>query len=259
MAALTADRALIQVADLESRNRPLAASTKVYAGGLVALNTSGYAVPASADATLVVDGVAMEQIDNSSGSAGDLNVEVRAGLFWFSNSSAADEITAGDEGDLCYAADDQTVAKTSSSSTRPVAGRVVDVDSSKGVLVYVGWADLAGQSQQYVTCSVKIPDISTADTVWVAPGLAGEVVLITSVISNAITVGDATLTCDINTTAITGGGITVANAGSAAGDVDQATPTAANVITATDALSVETDGGSTTACECVVTFLIRTN
>lgn len=254
MAALTEDRYTVQVADTESRNYPMAASTKIYGGSLVGLDTSGNANDGAATATLNIVGVAMEQIDNSSGSAGDLKVEVRAGMFWFTNNSSS--VAVGDEGKLCYVVDDQTVDLSSNAGARPVAGHIVQVDSTLGVLVEVGRNAVRGQ---YMTVSARIPDISTADTVWVSPGVAGEIIRITSVIEGAIATSDATLTCDINTTAITGGSITVATAGSAAGDVDVANPTAANVITATDALSVETDGASTNTVPCVVTFLIRLN
>jgi hypothetical protein len=74
-------------------------------------------------------GRAKETVDNSSGSAGDLNVEIEKGIFRFANSSSTDEITRADIGSNCYIVDDQTVAKTSGSSTRSVAGKIFDVDS----------------------------------------------------------------------------------------------------------------------------------
>ena len=43
---------------------------------------------------------------------------------------------------------------------------------------------------------------------------------------------------------------------SAAGDIDQATPTAANAVAAGDKLTVTSDGGSTTTATLTVTFLI---
>ena len=254
MAALTADRYTVQVADTESRNYPMAASTKIYGGSLVGLDASGNANDGAATATLNIVGVAMEQIDNSSGSAGDLKVEVRAGMFWFANNGTS--CAAGDEGKLCYVVDDQSVDLSSSSGARPVAGHIVQVDATLGVLVEVGRNAVRGS---YVTAQVRLADISTASTAWVCPGVAGEVVRISSVIDGAIATADATLTPDIGTTPITGGAITVATAGSAAGTTDAAEPTAANVITATDALSVATDGASTNTVPVVVTFLIRLN
>ena len=49
---------------------PVAATTHIYVGSLVAVNGSGYVVPASADSSLAVIGVAEEEKDNSGGSAG---------------------------------------------------------------------------------------------------------------------------------------------------------------------------------------------
>jgi hypothetical protein len=105
--------------------------------------------------------------------------------------------------------------------------------------------------------TTTIVDISTADEAYVAVPAPGKVVAIRSVINNAITVGDAALTAKINGTAITGGAITVTQSGSAAGDTDLATPSALNDVQAGDALEIETDGGSSTACRCTVTFQIR--
>jgi len=93
--------------------------------------------------------------------------------------------------------------------------------------------------------SVRITDISSAGSAWVTPGFAGSVVKINSVIDGAITGGDAVLDPQIGGVSITSGGITIANAGSAAGDVDSSTPTALNVFTASEAIEVATDGGST--------------
>ncbi|MDP1137032.1 hypothetical protein Q6325_30845, partial [Klebsiella pneumoniae] len=54
--------------------------------------------------------------------------------------------------------------------------------------------------------------------------VAGDIALIQSVISGALTVGDATLTVSIGGVAVTGGALTIAQSGSAAGDVDSAEP-----------------------------------
>ena len=56
---------------------------------------------------------------------------------------------------------------------------------------------------------------------------------------------------------ITGGGITVAHSGSAAGTVDSSAPTAANRVEEDGTLEIITDGASTGAKKCLVTFVIR--
>lgn len=91
----------------------------------------------------------------------------------------------------------------------------------------------------------QIPDISTADFCYTPVPIAGTLTKIWSIIHGTIATSDVVLTTDIGTTAVTNGAITVANAGSAAGDVDSATPTAANTLAAGDNLNTETDGAST--------------
>jgi hypothetical protein len=115
----------------------LAASTRVYQGSLVAINQAGNLVPASADVALHVVGVAEDEADNSSGSAGALSIRPRRGAFYLNNSSSTDAITDADAGRFAYVVDDDTVARTSSGGARPVAGVIVGVDSF-GVLVEVG-------------------------------------------------------------------------------------------------------------------------
>lgn len=110
-------------------SHPLAASTVIFAGALVALNAAGNAVPGATATTLTAVGVAQEHADNAAGAIGDVRVEVRRGVFQFANSAAADEITRAEIGDSAYIVDDQTVAKTNGTSTRSVAGIIRDVDA----------------------------------------------------------------------------------------------------------------------------------
>lgn len=105
--------------------------------------------------------------------------------------------------------------------------------------------------------TVEIADISTASQKYVVPGFDGKVVGIKSVINGAIATSDAVLTPKINGTTITDGAITVANSGSAAGDVDSSVPSAENYFSEDDALEIETDGASTNTVEVVVTFEVE--
>ena len=52
----------------------------------------------------------------------------RPGCFRFANSAGGDEITIAEIGDVVFAVDDQTVAKTDGTSSRSPAGFVDDVD-----------------------------------------------------------------------------------------------------------------------------------
>lgn len=113
-----------------------------------------------------------------------------------------------------------------------------------------------GQNLKTKLVTVPIGDVSTAGSVFVVPGVAGTIVGISNVIDAAITVADAVLTFEIGGTAVTGAAITITQAGSAIGDVDQSAPSALNVITAAEAVEIVKDGGSTTASNGVVTLEI---
>lgn len=110
-------------------SHPVAASAVIYAGALVALDAAGNAVPGATATTLKAVGVAQAQVNNSGGAAGALRVEVRRGVYLFTNSAAADEITRAEIGGTAYIVDDATVAKTNGTSTRSIAGVIRDVDA----------------------------------------------------------------------------------------------------------------------------------
>ena len=132
MTALAADRAIPNRTGLEL-NLPVAAAAKIYAGALVAIITSstgvGNATKGAVATTLRGVGVAVEQADNTAGAAGDIRVKVRRGTWLFANSASTDAITLAEIGTDCFIVDDATVAKTNGTSTRSVAGKVVDVDA----------------------------------------------------------------------------------------------------------------------------------
>lgn len=103
---------------------PVAAATKVLAGTIVMLNSSGYAKPGTTATDEKAVGIAEATADNSSGAAGDVSVPVRRGTFLLANSASTDEITNADYGSTCYVVDNQTVAKTHATNTRSAAGIV---------------------------------------------------------------------------------------------------------------------------------------
>jgi hypothetical protein len=115
---------------------------------------------------------------------------------------------------------------------------------------------VSGQSLKKVYVTTSIADISTAGQIYVVSPVAGTITKIYSVINGAIATANAVLTPKIAGTAITGGAITVAFSGSAAGDVDSSTPSAANVITAGAAIEIQTDGASSNTVEVVLTIEI---
>lgn len=95
-------------------------------------------------------------------------------------------------------------------------------------------------------------DISTAQNLYFVSPFACTITKITTVLSGAITAADSIITITK-----TGGGslgtITVANSGSAEGDVDSLTPVSNNTLTANQWIKLANDGASSTAASCHVT------
>lgn len=123
---------------------PIKADVRIFKGALVGLDSAGRAMPATTIALgcLRIVGKASATYDNRTGStlggaAAAVDVEVEFGVFQFANSSSTDAIAAADVGKVVYAVDDQTVALTSNTDLRPVAGIVTEVVNSKPY-VYMG-------------------------------------------------------------------------------------------------------------------------
>ena len=103
----------------------------------------------------------------------------------------------------------------------------------------------------------KITNISASGSTFVPVPDGGKVINIITSIKNAISSANAALTWEIGGTAMTGSAITVTQSGSAAGDVDTATPTAANRVEEGGSIEMITDGASSNTIKLVVTFVIR--
>ena len=122
-------------------------------------------------------------------------------------------------------------------------------------------------SDQINTSSVKnvnkvyltylLQDISTAASHWIATPIAGDIAKIYSVINGAITGANCALSFEIGGVAVTNGGITITQSGSAAGDVDTSTPSAAKTLAAGGSIEIITDGGSTGSKDATITFEIN--
>jgi hypothetical protein len=109
---------------------PVAASTLIYGGTIVASDSSGNAIRGSANNALKIIGRAESQVDNSSGSAGDKTINVRSGVFFFNIGTGSDVISNSNRFAYVYVVDDNTVGLTDAGGTRPLAGYVVDVPAS---------------------------------------------------------------------------------------------------------------------------------
>lgn len=117
---------------------PVKASTTIYAGALVALDTgTGMAVPASNTSGLVVLGVATERaVGGATGGATSVVVEY-ARAFKFNASGTIDNTHIGR---VAYVVDDNTVQVTPTTN-RVKAGKIVGVDPD-GVWVYIPYPGL---------------------------------------------------------------------------------------------------------------------
>ena len=123
--------------------------------------------------------------------------------------------------------------------------------------VYVADGSGSGSwsSRQYTIYGV-IADVSTAETVYVPIPMSGNVVQVTTVLENAITSLDATITIRDNASNSMGT-ITITQSGSAAGDVDNITSLTNDDVGDADYITIETDGGSTTASRLWFTVVIE--
>lgn len=143
----------------------LAAAVKLLQGVLWMRNSSGYITNASDASGGKVVGVGAEEVDNSAGSAGDLDCIAERGIFLFTNGTVA--LTRANIGQVCYVEDNQTVS-ASGGSYGVVAGVVEDV-TTEGVWVNVGVAPLEGVGR-------KRPVLIDTDGATLTPALSGGVI-----------------------------------------------------------------------------------
>jgi len=115
----------------------------------------------------------------------------------------------------------------------------------------------AAQVGQEVAVTITgIPLLGAGSVQRVVSPCAGTIVKIWSVLNGeAIATGNATLTGKIGSTAITNGVLTIAVADSAVGDIDSATPTAANTVVAGSDINFSL-GGTNTAEDAKVTVTV---
>jgi len=146
MAALTKARNTARLGPgevlLGSVDVPLKASAKVFPGGMVAMDSTGYGVAVTAALGLRVCGrfapehAATISLDNTGGASGALVARVEQGVFRYANSANADLIAQANLPCVVYAVDDQTVALTDGSGARSPAGIAIAVDTI-GVFVFM--------------------------------------------------------------------------------------------------------------------------
>jgi len=245
MAPLTQNRNNAQISDdpISSKlNLSVAASTHLYQGSMVGVNSAGNLTKAVAPVPaggLVLIGRIDKEKDNSLGAAGALTGDVTQGSFKWDN-SGTDPITVADLGFPCYFSDDHTVCRTDSAGTRPYGGIVQGVDSD-GVIVETRLTS-KGSGKGMLTFAIDLASIPAGNAISFKPGYAGRITRVEfSVAKPATTTAKlATLTPNIAGTPVTGGvvALTSANCTPSGSNVAGSTVTAANQFGAQDTITV---------------------
>lgn len=128
MAATTTDRNTRRRSG-QRRAVPVAAATKIPAGVMAAINASGLLVNGATATTLKCIGVPQATIDNSAGADSAITGEADTGVHGPFVILAGDPVTRANVGADVYMVDNQTIAATSGTGTRSVAGKLFDVDA----------------------------------------------------------------------------------------------------------------------------------
>lgn len=266
---------------------PVYGGVHIYAGAAVGIDSSGYLRPMVSGVTLKSRGVAVKEVNNTAGASGDVRCKSRAFAYWFKNSAGA-AITAANIGGAAYFEDDATVRSNSNSGAAQNGGRILMVDAHEGVLVALG--TLFSVDGDLVAAS-NLSDVSNAATARANIGankltfrmgsvstkasdsgvlyfpvpVTGTITRMDTVINGALATADATIQLQYganvgalaNVGSTTTGRATITQAGSAAGDVDTATPLTTNIaVTAGGLLKAVVAGGSTATgtAEVIVTI-----
>jgi len=124
----------------------LKGSTTVYIGGLICVDSSGYAVPGATATGLHAIGILTNDQPDflpgstivNSGSNGAKTINVERGL-WKLDNSGTDPVSVANNGTSIYIEDDHTVCATATGKS--IAGAMVGIDADGGVWVSVGLAN----------------------------------------------------------------------------------------------------------------------
>lgn len=145
-----------------------------------------------------------------------------------------------------------TLAITGTTTAAAVNATAVAASSS----LTVTGASIVGLHEN-LTVDVPSLDFASPGTYGIPCPVAGTVTKIYTRLKGALAAGDATLTAKIGSTAMTNGVVTITEAGSAAGDIDSATPTALNTVVEGSNLCVTVGGSNNAAVGATVVFQIR--
>ncbi len=137
MAALTAPRDTPRRGLVRYyRQLSLGAAAKIYAGGMVGISSAGNVGPLSDTTYTKAIGMATKTVDNTSGAAGDLKIDVERGEF-FVNNDGTNALTKAHIGPLLEGlvewSDDNTAANATDTGSA-VGGTLTEV-ASDGVWI----------------------------------------------------------------------------------------------------------------------------
>ncbi|MCW0218221.1 MAG: hypothetical protein OJI67_07845 [Prosthecobacter sp.] len=108
---------------------PLAAATKALQGTIACRNAAGYAVPGSDTANLVVLGIFAEEVDNSTGAAGDLSVVIERKAAFLLLNDPVNPVTIASVGTAGAAVikDNQTVCVAAGAANDIPVGKPIEI------------------------------------------------------------------------------------------------------------------------------------
>lgn len=120
---------------------PVAANGTSFAGGIVALNASGYLSkvtgPGVDNSALKVKGIAHTAFDNTGGANGAQNARIERGIIQGLKNLAGDPVAQVDVGNTVYVEDDETIRKTANAGTRCAAGTLYRINADGTVDVKI--------------------------------------------------------------------------------------------------------------------------
>jgi len=132
----------------------------------------------------------------------------------------------------------------------------VAASSAGDVYVSDGAGSGTWEDHRRSVITVHFEDLSSSEDIYVPIPFAGTVSRITTVLEDAIAGGDVTITVK-DSSANSMGTITIAQSGSAAGDVDSLDPSSNNTVTDNDYVLVQGDGGATSHVDCFVAIVVE--
>lgn len=108
---------------------PIAAATKILQGIIVCRNASGYVVAGSDTAALVTLGVSAEEVDNTSGAAGDLSIQIYRNRAFHLNNDATNPVTIASIGTAGAAVikDNDTVCVAAGATNDIPVGKPIEI------------------------------------------------------------------------------------------------------------------------------------